>query len=61
MKRKKQIPMNPDARVTSWTVKLSPEEAQELDIKILHYAKGNRSKYLRTAVLAYKPKKEDFK
>lgn len=53
-------PMNPQARLTTWPVKLSNEEALELEKRILHYAGGNRSLFLRVAALNYKPKKEDF-
>ena len=41
--------------------KVSPNEALELEPKILHYAGGNDSLYIRAALLNYKPKKEDFK
>lgn len=49
------------ARVVTWPVKLSFEEALDLEVKLLSFAKGNRSLYIRTALLNYKPKKEDFK
>lgn len=54
------LPMNPDARLVSWTGKFSVSEAHELTKKILHFARGKRSLYIRAAVLNYKPKKEDF-
>lgn len=65
MKRKanEKLPKgkNPDARSVTWPVKLSTEEALDLEEKIAHYADGVRSLYIRTALLYYKPKREDFK
>lgn len=65
MKRKanEKLPkaQNPSSRVVTWPVKLSFDEAQELEKRIAHFASGNRSLYLRAAALNYRPKKEDFK
>lgn len=52
---------NPDSRMVPLTLKVSIAEAHELEKKILYYASGNRSLFLRSAVLNYKPRKEDFK
>lgn len=60
-KRGANQPLNPIARVINYTGKISPEEALDLEPKILHFAQGNRSLYVRAALLNYKPKKEDFK
>ena len=60
-KANSKLPRDPDARVVTWPVKLSTTEALEQEKKILFYAGGNRSLYLRAALLNYKPKKEDFK
>lgn len=59
--QKLKLPKNPDARGVTWPVKLSFTEALEIEPKILHYAEGKRSVYIRAALLNYKPKKEDFK
>ncbi len=65
MKRKAnqkiERPMNPDARLVLAATKISPNEAMDLEPKVLHFAKGKMSVYLRAALLNYKPKKEDFK
>ncbi len=45
----------------TWPVKVSVTEALEIEPKILYYAGGSRSLYIRTALLNYKPKKGDFK
>jgi len=63
MKRKpqSQLPSNPDSFVRVVAGKLSANEMEELMPKIVYYAKGNNSLYVRTALMNYKPKKEDFK
>jgi hypothetical protein len=62
MKRKAnaRLPKSSSSRIITWPVKLSTDEALELEKRVLHYARGNRSLYLRAAALNYKPKKEDF-
>lgn len=64
MKRKANAkldrPMNPDSRLTTVPVKLSVDEARDLDKKALAFASGKRSTYIRAALLNYRPKKEDF-
>lgn len=57
---KKPRQKDPDSWAVTWTSKISIAEAQELEKKILFYAKGNRSAYTRAALLNYKPKLSDF-
>lgn len=59
--RRKLSPKNADSLNQTWTCKVSVEEGQKLETKILQYAKGNRSEYIRIALLNYAPKKGDFK
>lgn len=65
MKRKanEKIPAtrNADSRLVPVSGKLSINEVHEMEKKVLFFAKGNRSLYVRAALLNYKPKKEDFK
>lgn len=63
MKKRKTsqaLPVNPDSRVVTKPCKLSTMEVIELEKKVLHFAKGKWSTYVRAAILTYKPKKEDF-
>ncbi len=53
-------PINKNARLITWPVKLSSIEAMEIEKKSLEFAEGNRSLFIRSALLNYKPKKEDF-
>ncbi len=59
-KQKRRSAKNPASDNVPVTIKLSVNDLLELDPKILHYAKGNRSLFLRTAALKYVPKKGDF-
>jgi Arc/MetJ-type ribon-helix-helix transcriptional regulator len=49
-------PHNPNALRTTWTVKLSSDEVAELEPKVLKHFAGNRSEYIRAALMAYKPR-----
>lgn len=58
--KRKASPKKSDSLNQTWSTKVSVEEGQELEPKILHFAKGNRAEYIRAALLNYKPKKGDF-
>lgn len=59
-KANQALPVDPDARIIPKPVKFSTMEIVKLQSKVLHFAGGKWSTYIRAAVLNYKPKKEDF-
>lgn len=60
-KANEKLQSNENARIITWPVKLSVDEAQKIDKLIDVFADGVRSLYIRAALLNYKPTKNDFK